>query len=749
MSRTKKIIGILVPEILILVILGVLIIIRWRSPQNVDVPISDWKSDYVEFDNVNGWYVNEEIVKDDEDIVFLYGPFIDLEKGTYCIKINYHCDYNQYCRVSEQSDGVVGQYHNLKTGEAILSKNYDRVSYDFEAEEDIEGFEVIVRYNSKGHLQVNSITIEKTAKGLIRKTCIVFAIFVCLNLCILFWDKIKRKKQVLSALAGITILTSLPLFINGIGRGHDIVFHLMRIEGISREIRLGAGNIPVRMSSEWLDGFGYPVSIFYGDLLLYIPAVMRLFGFSVTEAYKFFVILINLGTTLITYFCMKTIFKRERFALLTCLAYCTASYRLATIYFRSAVGEYSAMMFIPIVAMAVYKIYTDDASDYKRYKRNAVFLAIGMSGLIGTHMLSVEMAVFILIIVCLSLFKLTFRKNTIIVYVKAIAWTIAVSAYFIVPFLDYYINVSTIVKYNSNFKSLIQDSAASINDIFSFFVVKGVPLTPGLILMGVFIIAIALWISNQCDRIIKVLVLYVSFILVVASNIFPWDHLITNYRLGIILSQVQFPWRYLSIATIILTLLLGNILVQIPVNESRKNEISIIIILAGCFMTFFFISIYSGNANFIYFYDGQELDTYAVIGGEYLPEGTNTASLSTDIYSKNMQKASIVLRRGSSMKIRCIASDEDGLIEIPLFNYKGYQVTDDDGNVYQVENGANNQIIILVPAGFDGNLYVEYREPWYWRLAELISLMTVLGLCVSKGIAVRRKVSDKEIIAEL
>lgn len=524
------------------------------------------------------------------------------------------------------------------------------------------------------------------------------------------------------------------------------MFHLMRIEGISREIRMG--NFPIRMSSEWMDGFGYPVSIFYGDLLLYIPAVMRLLGFSVTEAYKFFVVLINLGTTLIAYFCMKTIFKKERLALLTCLAYCTASYRLACIYVRSAVGEYSAMMFVPVVAMAVYKIYTDDILNYNQYKKNAVLLAIGMSGLIGTHILSVEMAVFMLIIICLSLFKLSFRKNTLIVYIKAVIWTIAISAYFIIPFLDYYMNVPTKVKQNSNYRLLIQDRAPSFSDLFSFFKVQSALLTPGLILMAAFIIAIVLWINNQGDRIIKTLVLYACFTLMVASDIFPWDHLITNYRLGNMLSQVQVPWRYLSIATIILTLLLGNILIQIPVNESRKNEIDIVIIAVGCVMTFFFVSTYSEHTGFIYYYDGKEVDTYEVAAGEYLLEGTDITSLSSEIYSKNIQEVLVESRRGSSMTIKCVASETDGLVEIPLFNYKGYHVTDDDGNEYQIENSANHQIVISVPAGFDGYLYVEYKEPWYWRLAELISLMTVSGLCVNIGVNVCRKVPGEEMVIE-
>ena len=63
--------------------------------------------------------------------------------------------------------------------------------------------------------------------------------------------------------------------------------------------------------------------------------------------------MINAGTAVITYLCMNGISKNRKIALLTCFAYCTASYRMVNIYVRAAVGEYSAMMFMPVVAYAV------------------------------------------------------------------------------------------------------------------------------------------------------------------------------------------------------------------------------------------------------------------------------------------------------------------------------------------------------------------------------------------------------------
>ena len=739
MSQKKKIMCILAFELLILIVMDIMLIIQWQSSRAIDVPITDWESDYVEYDDTDGWFVNEQFLQSEESIDLIHSPLISLRRGTYRIKMEYHCDYNQSCLAYSNNDAF-----HLKAGEAILSKNYDQLIYDFEISGDIRDFEFLVRYNGNGYLQINDIDITPSPFIMLRNIFVVLGLFICADLCIFFSDRIKRNSNTLLALVGITILTSLPLFIDGIGNGHDLRFHLMRIEGIAREIRIG--NIPVRISSAWMDGYGYPVSIYYGDLLLYIPAFMSLVGFSITSAYKFYIFMINIGTVVITYCCMNKICRDKRVALLMSLAYSTASYRMINIYERSAVGEYTAMMFMPIVAVAVYKIYTDDVSDVKEYRKNALLLAVGMSGLIINHVLSTEMIVFVMIIICISLFKLTFRKETVKVYLLAVLETCVLSAYFIVPFIDYSLNVSNrIGAVVSSGGTHIQRKGITIGEYFTFFrhmshvvgsnlTSQRMLLTPGIILTMTFIIAIVLWINNRGNAIMKLLIVYACLTIMITLNIFPWDYLSSHFWVGNLLAQVQFPWRYIGIVSLILTVLLGNLLTQISMDMVKIEKYGAIIVAAGIVMTCFFTSDYADNSELVAPYSGAELDHYSVIGGEYLRDGTNIASLVTltaDVVSERMEEAFIVSRRGSSMMIRCVASDEEGgSIWIPMLNYKGYHVTDDDGNEYPIKDNNINQIEISVPIGFDGYLLVEYREPWYWRAAELVSLIAVLGLCV-------------------
>ena len=110
------------------------------------------------------------------------------------------------------------------------------------------------------------------------------------------------RKRRLELLGLLILLSGIPLMADYFyADAHDLAFHLMRIEGLKEELL--NGSFPVRMQTYWLNGYGYPVSIFYGDLLLYIPAVLRIFGVSVLASYNIYVLLINAGTVFISYFC--------------------------------------------------------------------------------------------------------------------------------------------------------------------------------------------------------------------------------------------------------------------------------------------------------------------------------------------------------------------------------------------------------------------------------------------------------------
>ena len=94
---------------------------------------------------------------------------------------------------------------------------------------------------------------------------------------------------------------------------------------------------------------GYPFSLMYSDVFLYPAAVLRILGFSLQTSYKVYVASITVATVGITFYALRKMFRSDCAALLGTALYTLSFYRLTNVFVRAAVGEYTAMAFLPLV----------------------------------------------------------------------------------------------------------------------------------------------------------------------------------------------------------------------------------------------------------------------------------------------------------------------------------------------------------------------------------------------------------------
>ena len=732
----KKFKYIVILEIIVLLIMTFGVIKIYNKKALIEYDLSKWTSDYISYKD-DCWYIDKDIFPSNEAIDLICGPGIGLYGGVYWVTVDFECE-------NDQSFVLLGDNGESYLRDNILKLPHDlsSVTHRFSFAENIDRFDVLIRYDGNGAFRINGITISQGLGGVTARTILVFSfcVFVIVDVSILLYEKICKNRKILASLLGITLLASLPLFYDGMGHFmfQDLDFHLNRIEAIVCE--LGNGKFPVKLSSYWNMGYGYPTSIYYGDILLYIPALLRLCGIPVMLAYKLYIFLIQAGTVVISYICFKKIWQNTDIALLTSLAYVTAAYRLVNVYVRGAVGEYSAMMFLPIIAMSIYKIYTEDNTDWRNYKKNALWLCLGMSGIVGTHILTTEMVVVTLLLICLILWRKTFHKNTIKVYLLAAVGTVLLNLYFIVPFIDFCTNVSVYITNRAETTvPSIQYGGAYIAQYFDFFHnVKGfnswnindrMQLTPGPVLMGVLFIAFYLWIQQKSSREIHFFAMFSILMLFVASNLFPWDALAEYTKFGTLLAQIQFPWRYIALAVIFLTLLMGCVIQKLFMEQSCHRSIMSMVVVGTCIlMSCLFLHSYEDGDGFVKYKDSTELDTYS--DELYLPVGTDYSENMFDgsVTSQNMSEVHLIHRKGTYMELYCETGILDGTVSLPVLNYKGYRILDEHGAEYEVSNGVNNTIQFKVPAGFSGKVFVDFVEPLSWRVAEVTSLLTLFAL---------------------
>ena len=112
------------------------------------------------------------------------------------------------------------------------------------------------------------------------------------------------------------------------------------------------------MDPDLLAGRGYPFSLMYADLLLYPAALLRILGFSLQTVYKLYVAAVTLATALLTRYVLRRMLKSESLALVGTALYVLSFYRLTNVFVRASVGEYSAMLFLPLVIYGLWRIYT-------------------------------------------------------------------------------------------------------------------------------------------------------------------------------------------------------------------------------------------------------------------------------------------------------------------------------------------------------------------------------------------------------
>ena len=322
-----------------------------RGLPRPDLSIDKWTMDHVNYrDEDHAFYVDDELKDSGREKEILWGPFTGMRKGSYTAIINYSADEDQTCSASANSQ----ESKLVRSTPGILSRYLHTVSYQFEVTDDIEKFDFRINYSGHGDFMVKSLDIVPNNNRIKRTVTEVFASLILLDLFCWFTGFPVEKKKIVVLLSGIILLISLPLALEGMYTGPDLRFHLLRVEALVQALR--SGQFPARVSSIGMYGLGYPFSIFYNDIFLYFPAVLRLLGFSVITAYKIFLFFINIAVTAVSYMSFRKIFSSSDTAVFLSLLYSASSYGINQMYVRAGVGECTALIFFPLLALAVYRI---------------------------------------------------------------------------------------------------------------------------------------------------------------------------------------------------------------------------------------------------------------------------------------------------------------------------------------------------------------------------------------------------------
>lgn len=668
-----------------------------------------------------------------------------LQEGVYDLSIDYKTNMSNVY-VCVKTDETRGFYAD----DFILNSSKDKLTTQIWLDKQIDNIAVKIQANSdewgqeESSLEVFAVSLSRSTIGSCTyKMLRVSGVLIILDIVAI--GIIKRKKlsghtMTLIGLGVIIAVSSIGLCGKGMPSRDDTIFQWARVWGLASGIK--NGDFPVRVQPEWANGYGYAVSVFYGDLFLYFPAILVLLKLPIYMACKIYLLMVNIGTVVLSYTAFRKIGKQRTIGLLCSAVYTLSSYRMCNVYYRGAAGEYTAMMLLPVVVLGLWNILFENTEE-KNYRKQWMILSLGMTGIIMTHVLSCEMMTVFFILLCIIAARRVFEKVRFIELCKAIIGTVGLSVAFLIPFLDYSREELNVFQQRTNYA--IQEYGISLQQMIGLGepgmrqsqseAVSAMAISVGIPAILTIVAALYCVIKDQGSRkkcrIAGTLFLAV-FACFMATDIFPYDKMEQVPVLKLLIGSLQFPFRFMSIATILLTLLLCLVAMEMQ-GKLKKNFylafqiiLCVIVLIQNVQYGDYIRTVKTQVMNKA---DGAEWTEapLTMYGGQYLYQGTDYYAVMEDDKIGGWVEIEEYKRRGLEFEITC-SSAIDTRMELPLFYYPDYRCWDiNTKQQFRTVKGDNNELWVdNIPAGYNGTLKVAFIEPVSWRLAEIFSALTMV-----------------------
>lgn len=674
--------------------------------------------------------------------------FMKLAPGVYQVRV--YSDVQENQKMSVELCYETGPYRAVKTNSVTVFPNDGYIDFKAYVSYEIPNAYLQFAFEYMDISGVLQVDVWRTNAG---SRLLLFAVlcgFAILDGMLIFRKRIlegsvTREQQIVFwVMAGIVLLSYFPYLTDYYFYVGDLGVHLSRIAHLKDSL-LAGGQFPVRIQSTWMFDHGYAISLFYGDLFLYLPAFLMIIGFSLMSAYKIFIFLVMVCSAYIAYRCFKRCVGNVWVALYGSSFYMLASYRLLNLYIRGALGEFLAMTFLPLVGCGVYLLYTQNVND-KAYKRHKWYLILGMSGILQCHNISSEMVVGFIFLVCVIGWKKTFRRQTFFQLLESVGLVIVLNAWYLVPFV--YMMMVDSYKVNTIGEADILARALRLCEVFQLLPARvSLPFDEwghmpaslgagaGILLLGI------LFCKDKGDKQnLKPALAFCGvalMALLLCTDLIPWNILRDIPGIGYVVSSIQFPWRFMSVATAA-SAFFATFFCE-HVRKAEGKLLRCIVGTAGAVVlatAIYQLNLVAVEEAPIYLYEEKNTGTIAIPGAEYLLKGNEWYE-----YSYHLPVAEEELdyceyqQKGTNITLR-LSNHSEGVryLELPLIGYKGYSVdAEGTGEVPYIteQRGSHNDLRIAVPGGYEGIIHISYQGFPIFRVAELLSVVSLIVIIIT------------------
>lgn len=562
--------------------------------------------------------------------------------------------------------------------------------------------------------------------------------------------RISTKQQIVFwALLGSVLLAYFPYLTDYFSLGVDTTYHLLRIEGLKNTLEQG-GSFPTRIHTYYNYGHGSLIPSFYSDLFLYFPALLRLVGFSAMTAYKMFVFAVMVAMAVISYVSFKRCLKDSYAALFASMVCLFSPYFLSNIYHRGAVGEALATAFVPPVCCGMYLLFAEE--DSPSYKNHKWWIIAGISALLHSHLLSAETVILFMLLVCIVMWRKTFRRQTFLQLAEAVAIVLLVNCWYWLPML--YLMGSDTYQIWEDYSSSIQGKGLS----FSEMVVQLLPESQSVPTflgagMTAAVVAYPLLVGRDLlrkdkeaqttDRSCGVFWLLTVLAVLMSTKYFPWDALWKLPLIKSFVSSLQFPAHFMVPGAALSAMFAGFFLLRLQAGKSglRRAAAGVLALLVVGSMVYQVNSI-AFDYSATYLYTVENMGTINSANRFFMPVECSLDEFHyhQPVAEEGLEYTNYVAAGTEATLDLTNTGDETRYLEIPLTAYRGYALRGggDGEKPYLTETrGAHGDIRIAVPGNYEGSITVFYEGSFLFRTAEAVSLIS-LGILLVQRLVDRR-----------
>ena len=519
------------------------------------------------------------------------------------------------------------------------------------------------------------------------------------------------------------------------------------------------------MGFSW--NYGYPTGIFYGDAFLYPFALLAHFEWlNLPQTFRLFVFCHNAAVVFVAFYSFHHIFGSKKVAFFGCTLYCASIWHLTNLYVRCAVGEYTAMIFLPLLAAGMCDLHR------QRAKSGALLLIVGFTGLLHSHVITT-----ILTVDCLALYilfegRIFLRRNRLESLLIAAGVLLAINAGFILPFLYYYTsvpifglsrtpehlrNISVHLRQLFNISYNVNKLLAPLATPDAQEMPQGIGIAPMLVFMASCLFALsgatAKVMRHRGGSCLKIsgfhaplslrpfatIFMLSALFLWLSTEYFPYAFM-AKYApwLYVVLCETcQFPMRYHTISTLLLSLLAMQMCLQTGSSTSQSIRATAIVFTA--------VIMFTSLAQSLHFiartYDETRVSTDEQIVLRLPNFGDNFYRMrhvyaphqNSDllIHSSSDKEVSFsdVVRSNFRFELHARNTGKNpGWLDFPVWNYPGYKAVSSKGYKLGVADGDNRRVRVYLPPGFNDTLTLRWVTPLSWRVAHIVSWVSLVAL---------------------